>query len=98
MSDRSDFERLTKVFMVSGLAFIIVVLLIYGAGVLVPFAIGLLLWFLINAIAQGFQRLSFGMITMPRPLAPEPTYRGRCFTTSPADLDRPRCESYGNMI
>jgi predicted PurR-regulated permease PerM len=33
------------------------VLLVYGAGVLIPLAVALLLWFFINALAKGYQRL-----------------------------------------
>ncbi|MHA1164398.1 MAG: AI-2E family transporter [Alphaproteobacteria bacterium] len=67
---RSDkMDGLTKTFLVSALVLLSVILLIYGSGVLVPLAIGLLIWFLINAIAGGFQRLSVAGLTMPRALA-----------------------------
>ncbi|MCP4779694.1 MAG: AI-2E family transporter [Hyphomicrobium sp.] len=48
---------LTKVFLIAGLLLSVVVLLVYGAGVLVPLAVALLLWFFINALANGYQRL-----------------------------------------
>jgi AI-2 transport protein TqsA len=48
---------LTKVFLIAGLLLSVVVLLVYGAGVLVPLAVALLLWFFINALAKGYQRL-----------------------------------------
>ncbi|MCK5549516.1 MAG: hypothetical protein KAI41_03195, partial [Hyphomicrobiaceae bacterium] len=35
----------------------VIVLLVYGAGVLIPLAVALLLWFFINALAKGYQRL-----------------------------------------
>ncbi len=47
---------LTKVFLIAGLLLSVVVLLVYGAGVLVPLAVALLLWFFINALAKGYQR------------------------------------------
>ena len=48
---------LTKAFLISGLLLFVVVLLVYGAGVLIPLAVALLLWFFINALAKGYQRL-----------------------------------------
>ena len=48
---------LTKVFLIAGLLLSVVVLLVYGAGVLIPLAVALLLWFFINALAKGYQRL-----------------------------------------
>ena len=48
---------LTKVFLIAGLLLSVIVLLVYGAGVLVPLAVALLLWFFINALAKGYQRL-----------------------------------------
>jgi len=48
---------LTKVFLIAGLLLSAVVLLVYGAGVLIPLAVALLLWFFINALAKGYQRL-----------------------------------------
>ena len=48
---------LTKAFLVTGLLLFIVVLLVYGSGVLIPLAVALLLWFFINALAKGYQRL-----------------------------------------
>jgi len=48
---------LTKAFLISGLLLFVAVLLVYGAGVLIPLAVALLLWFFINALAKGYQRL-----------------------------------------
>jgi len=62
-------DGLTKAFLVSALVLLAAILLVYGAGVLVPLAIALLIWFLINAIASGFQRLSVAGYTIPRAAA-----------------------------
>jgi len=62
-------DILTRAFLIAGLILLAVILLVYGSGVLVPLAIALLVWFLINAIAGGFQRLSFGSVKIPRGLA-----------------------------
>jgi AI-2 transport protein TqsA len=48
-------DGLTKSFIVSGLSLFTVILLVYGASVLVPLALAILIWFLINAVAAGFQ-------------------------------------------
>ena len=48
---------LTKVFLIAGRLLSVIVLLVYGAGVLIPLAVALLLWFFINALAKGYQRL-----------------------------------------
>ncbi len=48
---------LTKTFLVSGLLFLTVLFLVYGAGVLIPVAIALLVWFLLNAMANGYRKL-----------------------------------------
>ena len=48
---------LTKAFLISGMLLFVAVLLVYGAGVLIPLAVALLLWFFINALAKGYQRL-----------------------------------------
>lgn len=62
-------ESLTRTFQIAGLVLLAVILLVYGSGILVPLAIALLIWFLINAVARGFQGLSFGALHIPRPLA-----------------------------
>jgi len=62
-------DGLTKAFFVSALVLLAAVVLYYGSGVLIPLAIALLVWFLINAIASGFQRISFGSLQIPRALA-----------------------------
>lgn len=48
---------LIKAFCIAGLILIVLVLLVYGAGVFIPLAVALLLWFFINALAKAFQRL-----------------------------------------
>ncbi len=55
--------------MISGLALITLVLLVNGSEVFVPLAVALLIWFLINAIATGFNRIPFAGRLLPRPLA-----------------------------
>lgn len=69
MAKMSSADGLTKTFLVSGLIVLAVILLVYGSSVLVPLAIALLIWFLINAIARGFQRITIGALQMPRALA-----------------------------
>ena len=69
MARPEKMDGLTKTFLVSGLILFAVILLVYGSGVLIPLAIGLLIWFLINAIASGFQRLSVAGRALPRTLA-----------------------------
>jgi AI-2 transport protein TqsA len=48
---------LAKAFFIAGLLLSVVALLVYGAGVFIPLAVALLLWFFINALAKGYQRL-----------------------------------------
>jgi len=62
-------DGLTKAFLVFGLILFSAILLYYGAGVLIPLAIALLVWFLINALTTGFQRISLGTIKISRSLA-----------------------------
>jgi len=69
MAKLDQIDGLTKTFLVSGLVVLAAIVLIYGSGVLIPLAIALLVWFLINAIASGFQRISFGSLKIPRALA-----------------------------
>lgn len=65
MSSPSRPDPLTRAFLISGLIFFAAILLTYGSGVLVPLAIALLIWFLINAVAGGFQRLSIAGHAIP---------------------------------
>ncbi len=55
---------LTKAFLISGLVLFASILLAQGSSVLIQLAVALLVWFLINAVANGIQRLS-----LPRTLA-----------------------------
>ena len=48
---------LVKSFLIAGLALISVVLLVYGAGILIPLAVAVLFWMFINALARMYQRL-----------------------------------------
>lgn len=48
---------LARLFQISVLAVIVVITLVYGAGILIPLAIALLIWMFINALARMFQRL-----------------------------------------
>lgn len=50
-------STLIKAFCIVSLILIVLVLLVYGAGVFIPLAVALLLWFFINALAKAFQRL-----------------------------------------
>jgi len=69
MAKSDQLDGLTRTFLIAGLVLLAVILLVYGSGVLVPLAIALLIWFLINAIAGGFQRISFGAFRIPRSVA-----------------------------
>lgn len=52
------------------LGFIVICLAVYilhvGAAIMIPFVIALFVWYLINAIARGLGRLSFGGVRMAR--------------------------------
>lgn len=60
---------LTKAFLISGLTLFAAILLAQGATVLIQLAVALLVWFLINAVATGIQRLTIGGRPLPRNLA-----------------------------
>jgi len=62
-------DGLTRTFLVAGLILIIVVFLDYGSGIFIPLAVALLVWFLINAMAASYQKLSIGEIRVPRAAA-----------------------------
>lgn len=49
---------LTKAFLISGLVLFAAILLAQGASVLIQLAVALLVWFLINAVANGIQKLA----------------------------------------
>ena len=69
MAKQNNLDGLIKSFLISGLVLFTVVLLVYGAGVLVPLAMAILIWFLINAVAAGFQRVTIGKFQMQRGMA-----------------------------
>lgn len=69
MSEKPSSDMLTRSFLVSGLVMLATVALVYGSGVLVPLAIAFLIWFLINAISRGFQKISMGGKRLPRSAA-----------------------------
>jgi AI-2 transport protein TqsA len=48
---------LVRSFLIAALAVIGVIVLVYGAGILIPLAVALLIWMFINALARIFQRL-----------------------------------------
>jgi len=52
-----NYSTLNAAFCIAGLILIVLVLLVYGAGVFIPLAVALLLWFFINALAKAYQRL-----------------------------------------
>ena len=62
-------DRLTTAFLVAGLILVATIFLVYGSGIFVPLAVALLVWFLINAVAAFYQKLSIGSVHLPRPLA-----------------------------
>ena len=60
-----------KVLNFTAAAFLVVLifyLLIVGEALLLPFVIAVTLWYLINTLAQGFNRLEFGSFRFPMPL------------------------------
>ena len=69
MANPDQLDGLTRTFLIASLVLLAVILLVYGSGVLIPLAVALLIWFLINAIASGFQRISFGAFRIPRTVA-----------------------------
>lgn len=69
MPDNPKADILMRSFVVSGLVILAVVALVYGSGVLVPLAIAVLIWFLINAISGGFQKIRVLGKRLPRSLA-----------------------------
>jgi len=55
--DLGNYSTLNTAFCIAGLILIVLVLLVYGAGIFIPLAVALLLWFFINALAKAYQRL-----------------------------------------
>lgn len=67
--ERRDMDGLMRGFLISALALIALVLLVNGADVFVPLAVAMLVWFLINAIANGIRRIPLGGSGLPRSVA-----------------------------
>jgi predicted PurR-regulated permease PerM len=44
-------------------------LLVAGRGLLLPFVLGLTLWYMVDALADAFEHPRFGPVRLPRPLA-----------------------------
>jgi AI-2 transport protein TqsA len=44
-------------------------LLVAGRGLLLPFVLGIVLWYMIDALADAFEHPRFGHLRLPRPLA-----------------------------
>ena len=44
-------------------------LLVAGRGLLLPFVLGLVLWYMIDALADAFEQPRFGRLRLPRPIA-----------------------------
>lgn len=44
-------------------------LLVAGRGLLLPFVLGIVLWYMIDALADAFEHPQFGRLRLPRPLA-----------------------------
>lgn len=69
LTQQSDTQRLLSACLIAGLVALTVLLLIYGANILVPLAIALLVWFFLNALADIFRRLEVGNFRVPQLLA-----------------------------
>jgi AI-2 transport protein TqsA len=44
-------------------------LLVAGRGLLLPFVLGLVLWYMVDALADAFERPRIGRLRLPRPVA-----------------------------
>ena len=44
-------------------------LLVAGRGLLLPFVLGLVLWYMIDALADAFEQPRLGRLRLPRPIA-----------------------------
>jgi predicted PurR-regulated permease PerM len=69
MAEPISTDRLTRTFFVVGLILVAVIFLDYGSGIFIPLAVALLVWFLINAVAASYQRVSLGGFRLPRAMA-----------------------------
>lgn len=62
-------DQLGRSFLIAGLIFFFLLMLIYGSSIFIPFSVALLIWFLINAAAGGLQKLKIGNFQLPRAIA-----------------------------
>src|ERR1700742_2940167 len=44
-------------------------LIVAGRGLLLPFVLGIVLWYMVDALADAFENPRFGRLRLPRPLA-----------------------------
>ena len=44
-------------------------LLVAGRGLILPFVLGIVLWYMVDALADAFEHPAFGRLRLPRPLA-----------------------------
>jgi len=66
LNKQNNNDGLIRSFLIFGLVLFTVILMVYGAGVLMPLAMAVLIWFLINAVASSFQRFKFGNFQIQR--------------------------------
>jgi predicted PurR-regulated permease PerM len=62
-------DTLTKTVLILALVAMILVFLVFGAAILIPLAVALLLWFFINALADAFRRAAAPLFQMPWAIA-----------------------------
>lgn len=62
-------DTLTKTVLTLALVALVLWFLVYGANILIPLAVALLLWFFLNALAEAYRRLAAQWFRMPRALA-----------------------------
>ena len=63
--------------------------LVYGRTFLVPLAISILVWNLLEAMIESFARLRIGSFQVPKWLADDPRDRSRAARTLSRRLERP---------
>jgi predicted PurR-regulated permease PerM len=44
-------------------------LLVAGRGLLLPFVLGIVLWYMVSALAEAFEHPKIGHLRLPRPIA-----------------------------
>ncbi len=66
MADSSNIPRVFYYAAAFAIAALTVVLLVEGRSLLVPFAVAVLAWFLVDAVADGFERITVGDWRPPR--------------------------------